>query len=187
MLSRFCKLLIGMFKNFVSTFLLLSVLVSTLFLTSCEEECASNPSEDIGDEFFTVEYVSPSGVNYLDNVYDPSEVVVYMDPTGGENPFPEFELIRPGFAEGKFGPFNYTEIFVNQATGATNDIRLFGIPYNYDYFFKKGDFGQDTLSLQFLLNVDECGHEWRYIRFSLNGELLTEYQDLQQAEIVITE
>ncbi|MEM9933145.1 MAG: hypothetical protein AAF824_06025 [Bacteroidota bacterium] len=176
-----------MLKNDFSTFLLFTVLATALSLTSCEEECSSNPTEEIGDEFFTVEYVSPSGVNYLNNVYDPSAVVVYMDPTGGDNPFPEFELIRPGFEDGKFGPFRFTETFVNQATGATNDIKLFGIPYRYDYYFKKGDFGQDTLSLQFFLDVDECGHSWRNISYSLNGQVLTDYQDLQQAEIIVTE
>lgn len=165
---------------------LLVVWVALLF-SSCEEVCETNAKESVGDEFFTVEYRNSSGQNYLNSIYNLSNVVVFLDTAGGATPFPEFELIRPGHEEGAFGPFEFTDRFVSPVTDRVNTIQLYGQPFKFDYFFKKDTYGMDTLSVEFLLEVDECTTFWQYIRYSLNGEPLPEYDGMQQANIVIVE
>lgn len=158
-----------------------------LMLPSCYNNCDSIGAADVGEEFFTVTYLDTLGVNYLTSVYDPSGIVVYLDTTGGEDPRPDFELINPGYADGKFGPFAFTERYINPANDIYNDILLFGKSYSFDYYIRKDTYGVDTFTVTFLLDVDECGSFWRSIRYFKNGEALPAYNDQRMADIVIIE
>ncbi|RMG27047.1 MAG: hypothetical protein D6730_07980 [Bacteroidetes bacterium] len=154
---------------------------------SCVTPCDSSLNEAVGDEYFTVEYRTPAGDNYLDKVYNPSNVVVYMDPSGGKDPVPNFVLVQPAFEEGKFGPFRFTADFIDPATQQLNTIKLYGQAYKFDYYIKKDTYGTDTISVEFLMQVDECNNSWRYIRYAINGIPQPNLEMNQQAEIVIVE
>lgn len=163
------------------------MIVAIALLPSCVETCPQNEMAEVGGEFFTVTYEDAAGVNYLTNVYDQDKIVVYLDTTGGESPRPDYELILPGFENGKFGPFTFTERFIDPTNQAPNAEILFGQPYSFDYYIRKDTFGVDTFKVDFLLDVDECSSFWRSIRYYRNGEPLPQYDDQQLAEIVIVE
>ena len=110
-----------------------------------------------------------------------------MDSTGGESANPKFELISPGYENGKFGPFYFTEKFVDIASNEINLPLLFERPLRFDYFIKKDTYGQDTLTVSFLLTVDECNYDWSYINYFLNGDPLPQYDGQRDADIVIVE
>lgn len=158
-----------------------------LFTTACQPECDPSLNESVGDEFFTVEYRKADGTNYLNEVYDLNNVVVFLDPEGGRGDAPNFELITPGYEDGKFGPFRFTDRYIDQARNEINSVLLYGEDLKFEYFFRKDDFGVDTLSVTFRLGVTACNTFWDEITYALNGEVLGAYQNQQQAEIVITE
>ena len=191
-LSNFCTtvllfLSINVYMNYNSLLVKVFILVCLFSFYACEEICDSALNEEVGDEYFTVEYRSPAGDNYLEGIYNTSNVVVYMDPSGGENPVPDLQLIKPGYENGKFGPFRFTENFIDPATQNVNTVQLYGRVQKYDYFIKKDTYGQDTISLSFLMEVDECNNFWRFIRYSINGIPQVQLDLDQQAEIVIVE
>lgn len=158
-----------------------------ILLTACEPECDPSLDERVGDEMFTVEYKTPGGKNFLNEVYDLSNVVVYLDTAGSTNPLPKFELIKPGYKDGKFGPFSFTERYINQARNEVNSVLLYGETLRFDYFFRKDTYGVDTLTVTFRLGASVCNTYWDQISYSLNGELLPAYENQQQPQIVITE
>ncbi|MEL6676919.1 MAG: hypothetical protein AAFR61_32225 [Bacteroidota bacterium] len=158
-----------------------------VMLNSCADPCEGKENDEVGGEFFTVEYVNPAGQNYLNSIYNLNQVVVWLDTTGGESANPKYELINPGYAGGKFGPFNFTERYINPANESFNNVLLLGKKYKFDYFFKKDTYGQDTLRVEFFLDVDECHFFWSSIRYFLNGTELPEYAGMRNAEIVVTE
>ncbi len=163
-------------------------LAAWVIFSGCSEDCDPSLNEEIGDEFFTIEYQTPAGQNYLTEIYNTSEVFVYLDTTGGRIPEPPIELIRPAFKDGKFGPFRYTERFINQALDQVNQISFDGVLHQFDYHIYKGEeFGEDVLRVEFFLEVDECNRRWNTIRYFFNERLLDEFRDVQQAEIVIVE
>ncbi|MEL6256498.1 MAG: hypothetical protein AAFR87_31135 [Bacteroidota bacterium] len=171
-------------KNYV---LLILIGIISIHFSSCEEACDATDSDEIGGEFFTVEYRDPSGTNYLESIYNQNGIIVFLDTTGGESPNPKFELITPGFKDGKFGPFDFTERYIQQTNQAVNGAALFANPLSFNYFIKKDTFGQDTLRVEFLVSLDECRQYWQYIRYFLNGNPLNQYENQRQAEIVIIE
>ena len=156
-------------------------------LPSCFDQCPAPTATDVGGEFFTVTYLDTAGVNYLTSVYNPNGIVVYLDSTGGEDPSPEYERINPGYANGKFGPFEYTERYIDPRNQVYNDVLLYGKEYSYDYYIRKDVFGVDTFRVSFLLKVDECSAFWGGIRYYRNGQLLNQYNDQRMADIVIIE
>ncbi len=167
-----------------------SAIIALMFLlpmTSCYFECDSPSSVSVGGEFFTVTYVDSFGFNYLETVYDPNGVVVFLDTTGGEDPNPRFELISPGFTGGKFGPFNFTERYIDPTNATFNNILLFGRQYDFDYYIRKDVFGVDTFRVSFLLDVDECSSFWRFVRYSRNGVPLPQYDGQLNPDILIIE
>ncbi|MEM6801935.1 MAG: hypothetical protein AAF696_11065 [Bacteroidota bacterium] len=167
--------------------LFILIFLSLLQFTACEDPCEGIESDEIGREFFTLEYRDPTGTNYLESIYNQNGIIVFLDTTGGQSSRPKYELITPGFADGKFGPFKFTERFIQQTNQAVNGAALFAKPLSFDYFIKKDTFGQDTLKVEFLVGVNECREFWEYIRYSLNGNPLTQYENQRQAEIVIIE
>lgn len=168
-------------------FLIIAFILSALLFVSCEDPCEGIESDEIGAEFFTVEYKDASGSNYLESIYNLNGVIVFVDTAGGTSPSPKYELISPGYKDGKFGPFNFTERYIQETNEAVNGSALYENPLSFDYFIKKDTFGQDTLRVEFLVAVDECREYWKYIRYFLNGDPLSQYENQQQAEILIVE
>jgi hypothetical protein len=166
---------------------LLGILLLTLLASACTDPCENKVDEEVGDEFFTVTYLTPAGENYLEEVYNPANIVVFLDTTGGQSASPRFEAIRPGYNNGKFGPFFFTERFVSPIDNGVNQALLLGKRFNYDYYIKKDTFGIDTLKVSFLLEADECHFYWRDISYSVNGIPLIQNFGQQQADIVIRE
>lgn len=162
-------------------------LLALVSLQSCFDQCDTNQLPDVGGEFFTVTYLDSLGTNYLASIYDQNGVVVYLDSTGGEDPSPEYELILPGFADDKFGPFTFTERFIDARNEIFNDVLLFGRQYDFDYYIRKDTYGVDTFKVSFLLGVDECGSFWESIYYSRNGDRLSAYDNQRMADIVIIE
>lgn len=167
--------------------LILGISLASLYMVSCEDPCEGIESDEIGGEFFTVEYKDASGTNYLESIYNLNGIIVFLDTAGGTSSSPQYELITPGYKDGKFGPFNFTKRYVQETNEAINGSALYENPLAFDYFIKKDTFGQDTLRVEFLVAVDDCREYWRYIRYFLNGEPLTQYENQQQAEILIVE
>lgn len=163
------------------------LIFTSYFFQGCVDNCKGTSGADVGGEYFTVEYKTPSGENYLTSIYNLSGVVVFLDTTGGKAASPKYELIDPGYADGKFGPFFYTDRYISAINEQINNVLLFGQNFKFDYYIKKDTYGQDTLSVEFLLGVDECNYKWQTISYSLNGVPLPEYQNQRQAAIVIEE
>ena len=141
----------------------------------------------VGTQYFTVEYVDEDGRNYLNSIYNKANVNVFVDFSGGTKPNTEYTRIEPGYENGKFGPFNYTEMFVDPISGEVNTTLLYGNLIRYDYYIKKDTFGQDKLTVEFLLGVDECNAFWQEIKYYQNDKLLEAYTNQQQAQITIVE
>jgi hypothetical protein len=120
------------FTSFFAAFLFLT--------TACIKPCDPANNALVGDEFFTVTYLDNSGTNYLD-IYNLDRVVVFLDTTGGSDATPRFELINPGYEDGKFGPFAFTDKFSILQTNDINLPLLFGQPFKYDYYIKKDTYG----------------------------------------------
>ena len=174
--------------NCFQTKLLGLIVVAAIAFQGCDNSCKNAESEEIGGEFFTVEYRrTADGKNYINEIYNQSGLIVFLDTTGGESPSPEYELITPGFEDGKFGPFFFTERYVDAASEQINDILLFNKSYAFDYYIKKDTYGQDTLRVEFLVGVNECSFEWSSIDYFLNGVPLPQYENQTSAEIIITE
>lgn len=168
------------------TYLVFFALVCCLGLIQCEtNSCPEVANEIVGDEVFTVSFLNEGGGNYLDGVLDSGQIVVFLDTAGSKNAFPDYELIRPGYKDGNFGPFRFTERFLALGDGTLVPGRLEGKKFKFDYFIKRGELPLDTLTVEFLLSVDECKQFWSYIRYSHNGDTLGQYDMVQQAEIVI--
>ena len=155
--------------------------------TACNDPCEGSQNDEVGGEFFTVEYRDATGANNLTSKYNPNGIVVFLDTAGGENPNPKYELITPGYKDGKFGPFYFTERFLQATNGEVNSVLLFQNEYKFDYFIKKDTFGQDTFSVHFLVGVDECSYSWESIRYSINGDPLPQYDNQREVAIIITE
>lgn len=173
-------------KNHAFAWMLSFLMAAALLWTGCDE-CASVPDPMIGTQRFTVEYVTPGGVNYLNDIYNKANIVVYVDSMGGTLPSPRYRLLQPGFADGKFGPFFYTKDFVNSGTQQVNTVRLYGNLQRYDYFIKRDTFGLDKITVEYLIGPDECPARWRSIRYLRNDVHLPEYDLQQDASIRIVE
>lgn len=163
------------------------IVTLSLLLTSCQDACEGIVDDPIGGEYFSVTYVTPSGENYLDNIYRTSELIVYVDTSGGRNPNPNYIRLRPGYQNGAFGLFDYTAFFKNPATDEVEQIELWNRPLRFDYYIKKDTFGLDKFSVEFLRGVNDCRSFWTYIRYYQNDQLLPQYDGQRQVEITITE
>ena len=153
----------------------------------CSPCTGDEVDDEVGGEFFTVEYRTPTGANYLTSVYNTDNVIVYVDTTGGASDRPPLKLIRPGFSDGKFGPFYFTEKFVDLASFKINDPRLLGQRFRYDYYIQKDTYGTDVIRVDFLYNPDECARKWEILDFYFNGELQANFSKQRKVDIVITE
>jgi|GEM_PF-3439581 len=171
----------------VSLIYLTLIVIGCLFIESCTTPCdpSITVSRNLGTQFFTVEYRDSLGRNYLDSIYNRANVAAFVDTTGGENV--SYRQIIPGYANGKFGPFYYTEGFIDPVTGDPNLDVLLRNTFTYDYLLRKDSYGVDTLSVMFTLNVNECTVYWDQIDFFKNSEPLGSYSMQEAAEILIVE
>ncbi|RMG75896.1 MAG: hypothetical protein D6722_00260 [Bacteroidetes bacterium] len=158
----------------------------SLAFEACTDPCKDSVSPDLGNEYFTVTYQDASGANYLDR-YNLAGVIVFVDTTGGANANPQYERINPGYADGKFGPFTFTERFWDAAKGDVNLPLLLGRNFAYDYYIRKDSFGVDTFRVEFLLEANNCTNFWRSIRYYRNGEPLPQYDNKKQVDMVFVE
>jgi hypothetical protein len=168
-------------------FTLALLFVSVGLWSGCEESCTPHPNPEIGFQSFTVEYLDPDGTNYLNSIYNRANLTVYADFDGGTRPSPEFVRFDPGYENGKFGPFRYTEAFYDSATFTPNPLPIQGRAVRYDYYIEKDTFGTDKFTVEFRLAADECGYYWAYIRYFRNDEPLPEYENEYRANIQIIE
>jgi len=163
----------------------LSIILFTL--TACTDPCEGLENASVGDEFFTITYQDANGGNYLENgTWRLPNVEVFIDSAGNADN-PDFFRIRPGFEDGKFGPFPFTEDKIDPATRQPVLALIANQPVKLDFYIKKDTFGIDTLSVNYLLAQDQCHYFWSEITYTLNGEVLTQFANSQQAEIVVVE
>jgi hypothetical protein len=170
-------------KLFLAT---VTTALGLVYFSACTSTCEPDRNPDLGNEAFTVTYQNAAGTNYF-SLYNPAGIVVFLDSTGGADPTPEYKRINPGYANGKFGPFEFTDSFLDLASNEINLPLLFGRTFTYDYYIKKDTYGVDTLSVSFLLGVNECNYYWEYIRYSRNGNPLPQYDNQANPDIVIVE
>ncbi|GAB4411063.1 MAG: hypothetical protein OHK0039_15870 [Bacteroidia bacterium] len=163
------------------------LIAALLLLAACAEPCDDSLNPRLGEEFFTVQYNNTGGANYLDGTYNPNGIVVFVDESGGTDPNPRYELLSPGYSNGKFGPFSFTENFYNAATDEVNVELLIGKTFRYDYYIKKDTYGVDTFTVAFLLDANTCNYYWRSIQYYRNGDLLPQYNNQRQVEMVFVE
>lgn len=156
-----------------------------LLLTGCFDKCDDTTPANVKGLYFTVEYQTPGGQNYLNSIYNQSNVQVFLDSTGGENTF--FEPIFPGYADGKFGPFYFTDRFINKRTDEPEYLQLYAKPYRFDYYIKKDTFGQDKFTVEFLLGVDKCQSFWQILNYYRNDKLIEGFDLNETANIIIVE
>ncbi|MEL6624258.1 MAG: hypothetical protein AAFQ83_03855 [Bacteroidota bacterium] len=153
----------------------------------CEDPCEGLSNEIIGEESFTITYEDPNGTNYLESIYREDKVVVYVDKSGGEDDIPEYERIFPGYENGTFGPFNFTEEFFDPTTNSPILVDVLNQVKRYDYFIRKDTIGVDTLTVEFLLATGPCVYDWEYIRYYRNGVEINGIADVERAEFIFVE
>jgi hypothetical protein len=163
---------------------LLSILLT---LVACQDPCQGLTDDEIGGEYFTITYLDAAGRNLLEEVWRQPNVEVFIDSSGSRGQDPDFYRLRNAFANGKFGPFFYTEAYTDVGTREVNVDPFAGQEQRFDYYIKKDTFGVDTFTLRYVLEVDACRSFWSLIEYSYNGDLLGQYTGQRQAEIVITE
>lgn len=151
------------------------------------DRCAGQASTRIGGEYFTVAYQNETGDNYLDGGYQLSNVEVFIDSTGGLSERPRYVRIQEDLSDGVFGPFFFTDDYIDPATLQPNLPVFTNRPIQFDYFFKKDTFGIDTLRVSFQVNASECATSWTYLHYILNGDTLEQYSGQTEAEIVVVE
>jgi len=160
-----------------------------LFSACKKDECADVENIRIGSgyQYFTVSYIDISGVNYLDNgLFRPSEVVVYRNRYSVQEKKEELIRIDPGYADGKFGPFTFTDSYVDATTGRANEALLLGKTISYDYYIRKDTFGIDSFRVTFMLTRDVCKSSWNVLSYTRNGQKLP-FDLKEKAAIVVTQ
>lgn len=173
--------------SILSRYMMVLLFVSTFTLISCNPECDPANNDPVGGEFFTVTYETSDGTNYLRDIYRSDKVTVFVDKDGGSMPTPDFDLIFPGYKDGTFGPFNFTEDWIDPATNLPNTDAVINQPFAFNYFIRKDTFGLDTFRVEFRLTADICNYKWDYIRYFLNGDPLDPGADNRFVNLTFTE
>ncbi len=164
------------------------LMLTGLFLfNACETVCDPSKNDEAGGEFFSVIYETPGGENYLDNIYRDDKITVFVDRSGGADEVPEFDLIFPGYENGKFGPFRFTEEWEDPASGRVRVEEILQRAFAYDYYIRKDTFGVDTFRVEFRVGANECNYFWDYIRYYRNGEEIQNIPDDRRLELRYTE
>lgn len=176
-------------NTYMNRWLLVLALAAISFTwTGCQEDCVNVPGVVLGTQSFTVEYETEGGRNYVQEIYNPSNLQVTIDYSGGESTSGNFdERLRPGTnADGQFGPFFFTDIYIDSVTNLPL-LSTYSRLIAQDYYIKKDTFGTDKLTVQFWISTDACNTKWESIRYFLNDEELPEYDMQENPNIVIVE
>lgn len=169
------------------SFLLIPVLL--MLTAGCDkEEC--DPSLDVrlstAKQNFTIVYQTPLGQNYLD-IWDNTGVVVFRNAKSNQSGIKQIEVINPGFTDGVFGPFTYTEDLVDPATGRAKAELLVGKTVSYDFYIRKDKYGVDTITVSLSLKYEGCNLVWNRLEYYRNGELQDQYTNDETAEMEFKE
>lgn len=158
-------------------FLFLAAGVATLgALQSCNKCTESGDvTFDATKQYLQITYVDTAGRNYIDSIYNLSNVNVLINTNGGVG---AYQPIGEDFTDHKIGPFTYTTL---------PEPAAFGVPYDYYYIVDKDTFKTDTFRIQFLATVDECQEYWAQIKYWKNGTLIAECDGKEDCSISITE
>jgi hypothetical protein len=158
-------------------FLFLAASVATLAALQSCNKCKESGTItlDASTQFLSITYLDTAGRNYIDSIYNWSNVNVLINTDGGLGAYQPYS---EDLTDHKFGPFTYT----TQPAPAS-----FGVPYDYYYIIDKDTFKTDTFRIQFLPTVDECHEYWAQIKYYKNGQLLGECDGKEICEIEITE
>jgi hypothetical protein len=78
-------------------------------------------------------------------------------------------------------------MFYDSANFKANTLVLLGRTLRYDYYIEKDTYGTDKFTVEFLLALGDCNEYWASIRYYRNDELMPEYNDQFNPEIVIVE
>ncbi len=154
-------------------------LLMIMGISSGCDSCPENFEEVVGDEFFTLEFGANSSFN-------PGELLLYVDLSGGEDPTPDLELLEPPLEGSKIGPISFTERFINPISTEINGIGLENTRHAYNYHIRRNNSSdEDILRVEFFLEAGSCETEWTYIRYFLNAQLLEDLTNRQQVNIVV--
>ena len=179
----------------LSFVLLISCLSFAVILSSCGKKCDPSKNVKIGEQYFTVKYLSPTGINYLTDTagWDLNNVAVNFDKSGGKNP--EFQPMIPGHAQGVFGPFNYIKQggFLDSISQEPVIERLLAKTIKFNYHIKKDTLGEDVFQVEFQLNASECNYYWKVLNIyrkkagATKFEIIPDVTGKEKAEITIVE
>ncbi|MFN0201377.1 MAG: hypothetical protein ACKVTZ_07645 [Bacteroidia bacterium] len=159
----------------------------------CAEKCDPANTVVIGEQYLSVKYEKLDGTNYLE-VWNPLNVTVFVDSTGGKNPAAS-KYLAPNYTDKIFGKFYYTSSYIDPASKETKWNLLLGRTFTYDYHIKKDTVGEDIFRVKFTLKGDECNYIWKELRYyhAENVKInqtpkfteLTDFVGNEKAEIVI--
>ena len=148
-----------------------------VFLVSCDD-CPESINEVVGDEYFTFDYGGAS--------VNASDLLLYVDISGGEDGSGSLELIEPTIEGGKVGPISFTERFLDPVSTEVNGVGLENTRLAYDYYIRRNSSSEeDVLRVEFFLEAGPCETKWSYIRYFLNAQLLEDLTDRQQVNILL--
>jgi hypothetical protein len=158
-------------------FLFLAAGVATLgALQSCNQcKESGTVTFDATKQFLSIEYRDTAGRNYVDSIYNLSNVNVLINTNQGVG---SYQPIIEDLTDHKIGPFAYT---------TTPEAAAKGVPYDYYYIVDKDTFKTDTFRIQFLATVDECHEYWAQIKYWKNGVLISECDGKEDCQLIITE
>lgn len=159
------------------------VIMASLFAGAALMFQGCNKCEETGTVTFAADkqyvaltyLVDSSGANY-NTIWRQSQIGVLFNDNGGKG---QFVSLSEDISDGKIGPFTYSFGVPDAATK--------GILKHFVYIIQKDSFGSDTVEVKFLPAVDECREYWSLIEYYRNGELLSEFNDKEIAEIEIRE
>jgi hypothetical protein len=127
-------------------------------------------------QYFTITYTEPDGTNYVDSIFNNSNVSVLYADRYQNNPQYIPLNYTEDFSDGMIGPIPYTTV---------PDEALIGVPYNSEFIIKRDTYGWDTIRIEFVAQVDECKEFWAEISYYLNGDLVDAFQDEEIANFNI--
>jgi len=144
-------------------------------LSACDS-CDPDIGEVVGDESITLDLGGG----------DLSELLIYVDITGGEDPTPPLEKLETPPENGRVGPIMFTERFMDPISTEANGIGLENTRHAFDYFIRKNPTSDaQVLRVEFFLEAGKCSTTWTYIRYFLNAQLLDDLTNQQQVTISI--
>lgn len=183
-------------KQFI--FLPFFVVAFLMLHTACTPKCDTSLKVTLGKPYFTVQYINGNGVNLLKDAWNPANISVYVDTTGGKNTAAS-KPITPGYKADKtaFGPFEYTDSYINPASQEPEWNKVLGREITYDYHIRKDTAGTDILRVKYTVMANECAHIWKAVDYyraknvlpnvKPKFDTLFDYHNNDHADIIVIE